>query len=174
MIATTITAAGACDRTTVFDPIRRPRDRLAWTVDLEKVVLEDSNDEDDEDNGEPAVASNDGGPGGSARSRWFYASGFLQEKSPETTGDDVDDDDDADANIAGTNLGGEASLHVTCLSRAGHVVSVSVDAAAAADGNAEEGGECIGSFENGLECGGWSPDGEVVRTVRKLTDLFRI
>jgi elongator complex protein 1 len=123
-------------------------DRLVWVVDLEKVVLE-SNEEDD--------MISDGTP---LSNQWFYAGSFMQEISP----DELDDDGGM-----GMNINEQAGLHITCLSHAGHVVSVSTGATTSismkGDQSCEEGSECIGSFENGLECGGWSPDGEILALV---------
>jgi len=142
-------------------------DQLVWMVDLEKAV-EESNEEDDDDD-EEAVGGHGDDVSGNApkvRSRWFYAASFLQENSPDMMGDDNDD-------IMGMNLASEGGLHITCLSHAGHVVSVSIDETntiASKGGNLEEGSECIGSFENGLECGGWSPDGEVLALVTFASD----
>ena len=136
-------------------------DQLVWRLDLEKVV-EDSNDEDDEEEGggqEMDVPSCSNATS-SIRSQWFYAASFLQENSP-----DMDNNEDE---IMGMNLGDEGGLNITCLSHAGHIVSVSIDSTntlASSGGVVEEGSECIGSFENGLECGGWSPDGEVLALV---------
>ena len=54
-------------------------------------------------------------------------------------------------------------------------MSVSIDATnalycASNSTNLEEGSECIGSFDNGLECGMWSPDGEVLALVTFAVD----
>ena len=137
-------------------------DDLVWKVDLEKVVEDDDDDEKDDDDGQQApspVVSNQ------QRSRWFYAASFLQENSGN--GDDGDDI---------LNLASDDALHITCLSHAGHVVSVSIDATnsialkGGGDSVIEQGSECIGSFDNGLLAGGWSPDGEVLALVTFATD----
>jgi len=125
-------------------------DELVWRVDLEKVVAED---EEEEDNAEPYPI---------VRSQWFYAASFLQENPPDENADDI-------INLAIN----EEGLHITCLSHAGHVVSVSIDATnniANSGGIIEEGSECIGSFDNGLSCGGWSIDGEVLALVTFASD----
>jgi len=123
-------------------------DQMVWIVDLEKVVL-DSNEENDDAKSDISLDN-----------QWFYAGSFMQEVSPN----ELDDDDGM-----GMDLNAQAGLHITCLSHAGHVVSVSTDATTsiAMKGGAsyEEGSECIGSFENGLECGEWSPDGEILALV---------
>ena len=123
-------------------------DQMVWVVDLEKVVL-DSNEENDD-----AISD------ASLDNQWFYAASFMQEVSPS----ELDDDDGMVM-----DLNAQAGLHITCLSHAGHVVSVPTDIttsiAMKGDASCEEGSECIGSFENGLECGGWSPDGEILALV---------
>ena len=124
------------------------RDGFLWRVDLEKVVL-DSQDDEEEAADTTQSQSN--------RSEWFYASKFSQENDANT--------DIADPII---HLNHTPSMHLTCLSRGGHVVSVSIDETSSLfqKGEAVEmGSECIGSFENGLECGSWSPDGEVLALV---------
>ncbi|KAL3784808.1 hypothetical protein HJC23_013848 [Cyclotella cryptica] len=129
-------------------------DRLVWTVDLEKVVLDSNLEQDDEEGASTTLSE--------ARSEWFYAAGFLQEESPEASNTNNTD------TILGLNIHDRASLHITCLSHAGHVVSVSVESTnsiVSRNGSPEDGSECIGTFENGLECGGWSPDGEVLALV---------
>lgn len=141
-------------------------DRLVWKAGLEKVVeLDDEDEEEDEEGGDVAeVPDPDDAP--KLLSRWFYAASFLQENSLDMMEDEADE-------IMGMNLGSEGNLHVTCLSRAGHVVSVSIDATntlASQGCVVEEGGECIGTFENGLECGGWSPDGEVLALITFASD----
>ncbi|KAL3788425.1 hypothetical protein ACHAWO_007380 [Cyclotella atomus] len=128
-------------------------DRLVWNVDLETVVL-DSQDEDDDGPTQAVDVDN------IERSEWFYASGFLQEESSNAN--------PSNDEILGLNLNNQASLHITCLSRAGHLVSVSVDQTttlALNNETVEEGSECIGSFENGLQTGCWSGDGEVLALV---------
>mmetsp|Transcript_17532 Transcript_17532/g.36805 ORF Transcript_17532/g.36805 Transcript_17532/m.36805 type:complete len:1678 (-) Transcript_17532:61-5094(-) len=145
-------------------------DRLVWLVDLEKVVMAANEDDDDEEAEGPEVtAVQEQASEILPRSKWFYASSFLYESSPE------DDLLDNEANSAdgmnadmGMDLNNQGGLHVTCLSHAGHIVSVSIDATnslAKNGGIVEDGSECIGSFENGLESGGWSPDGEVLALV---------
>lgn len=123
-------------------------DQMVWVVDLEKVVL-DSNDENDD-------AISDASPD----NQWFYAGSFMQEVPPN----ELDDNDGT-----GMDLNAQAGLHITCLSHAGHVVSVSTDTttsiAMKGGASCEEGSECIGSFENGLECGEWSPDGEILALI---------
>ncbi|KAL7542565.1 hypothetical protein ACHAXR_012383 [Thalassiosira sp. AJA248-18] len=147
-------------------------DQLVWVVDMEKVVEDDANEEDEEDEGgghTNIIDVTDSDAPKLPRSKWFYGASFLQENSPNSMGDDDDNDDD----IMGMNLGSEGSLHLTCLSHAGHIVSVSVDSTntiASKGGVVEEGSECIGTFENGLECGGWSPDGEVLALVTFASD----
>ena len=125
-------------------------DQMVWIVDLEKVVLDSNEENDEEISSDASLLDN----------QWFYAGSFMQEVSP----DDLDDNDGI-----GMDLNAQAGLHLTCLSHAGHVVSVSTDltTSIAMEGGAscEEGSECIGSFENGLECGGWSPDGEILALV---------
>lgn len=126
------------------------RDLLVWIVDLEKVVLNSQDDEYDSTQVNEIAT----------RSEWFYGSGFLHEDFNA----DTKNDDDI---IQGFNLNNQ-SLQLTCLSRAGHIVSVSIDQTttiSSQNGVVEEGSECIGSFENGLQCGGWSPDGEVLALV---------
>ena len=125
-------------------------DQLVWSVSLEKVVLDSNEDSDDE------IMVNDA----SLDDQWFYAGSFMQDVSP----DDLDDNDGL-----GMDVNAQAGLHITCLSHEGHVVSISTDAttsiAMGANESCEEGSECIGSFENGLQCGGWSPDGEILALV---------
>ncbi|KAL9188474.1 hypothetical protein ACHAXT_006852 [Thalassiosira profunda] len=136
------------------------RDRIVWTVDLEKVV-QDSNDEEDDELDDGHHESTEAPE---ERGEWFYAASFLQEHSPNA---------DEDTSPMGMTLASEGGKHLTCLSRDGHVVSVSVDdtnALASKGGILEEGSECIGSFENGLEGGGWSPDGEVLALVTFAAD----
>ena len=144
-------------------------DELVWKVDLEKVVIdseEDSDDEDDEANvGEAGDDYNDV-VNNKERSQWFYGASFIQENIKD------DDEDEIMGNLLNTS---DEGLHVTCLSHAGHVVSVSIDATnalycASNSTNLEEGSECIGSFDNGLECGMWSPDGEVLALVTFAVD----
>lgn len=136
-------------------------DQLIWIVNLEKVVA-DSNDDDENNNEDDGGATMTVDEPNQRRSRWFYAASFLQESSPDhLTGGDYD-------GIMGMDLASGRGLHITCLSHAGYVVSVSIDetnALSSKGGNIEEGSECIGIFENGLECGGWSPDGEVLALV---------
>ncbi|KAL7486383.1 hypothetical protein ACHAW6_011976 [Cyclotella cf. meneghiniana] len=138
-------------------------DRLVWMVDLEKVALESSAEQDDEGGADASSASKGANDTLSEpRSEWFYAAGFLQEESPEAS-----NTHNADA-ILGLNINDRARLHVTCLSHAGHVVSVSIDSTnsvVSRNGSPEDGSECIGTFMNGLECGGWSPDGEVLALI---------
>jgi len=125
-------------------------DQMVWIVDLEKVVLDSNEENDEEISCDASLLDN----------QWFYAGSFMQEVSPDEL--DVDDG-------MGMDLNAQAGLHITCLSKAGHVVSVSTDAttsiAMKGGASCEEGSECIGSFENGLECGGWSPDGEILALV---------
>ena len=137
--------------------------RKKWIVDLEKVA-EDSNEDLEEKNLEGDADVTDAPK--KSRSQWFYAASFLEESSPDVIGGDNDA-------IMGMHLASEVGLNVTCLSHAGHVVSVSIDATnniVSKGGNVEEGSECIGSFENGLESGGWSPDGEVLALVTFASD----
>jgi len=141
-------------------------DQLAWVVNLNKVA-EDSNDDDgdgdccEEGQDKENVMTDDALKRN--RSQWFYAASFQQEHSSEVTGDDEN------ADFVGTDIGCDRGLHVTCLSHDGHVVSVSIDDTnsiwSKRVGAMEDGSECIGSFENGLECGKWSPDGEVLALV---------
>ncbi|KAL3765880.1 hypothetical protein ACHAW5_002113 [Stephanodiscus triporus] len=138
--------------------------RKIWIVDLEKVV-EDSNEEDGEEENVEGDADVTDAPD-KPRSQWFYGASFLEENPLDMMGGDKDD-------IMEMNLASEGGLRVTCLSHAGHVVSVSIDATskiASKGGNLEEGSECIGTFENGLESGGWSPDGEVLALVTFASD----
>lgn len=130
-------------------------DEIVWSVDLEKIVAAD----DDEEGCEPRQLDV------SHRSLWFYSASFAQESTPGESQDGGDE--------ILMDLGGGDSLHVTCLSHAGHVVSVSIDSVneLASRGQAVEGGgECIGSFENGLQCGAWSPDREVLALVTFASD----
>ena len=144
-------------------------DQLIWVVDLEKVVADSTDDDDDDDQsgnecGDANMSKNESNE---RRSLWFYASSFLQESSPDMTGGDYD-------GIMGMNLASGRGLFITCLSHAGYVVSVSIDETNAISSkggnNIEDGSECIGIFENGLECGGWSPDGEVLALVTFASD----
>lgn len=139
-------------------------DQLVWLVDLEKVVDEANDDEEEGEEGAVDTSNNDDVP--KSRSLWFYAASFIQETSPDMLDDKTD-------GIMGMDLNDEGGLHLTCLSHAGHVVSVSIDTTASLaleGGNVEEGSEYIGTFENGLECGGWSPDGEVLALVTFAND----
>ena len=133
-------------------------DELVWKVDLEKVVIDSEEDSDEEEEGVGERDDNDDvitDSNNRERSQWFYGASFLQENIK----------DDNEYEIMGNLLNtSDEGLHVTCLSHAGHVVSVSIDATnalycASNSTNLEEGSECIGSFDNGLECGMWSPDG---------------
>lgn len=140
-------------------------DRKVWVIELDKVV-EDTVEEDGEEIVEAtagvAVATTK-----STRTHWFYAACYMSENSPDRGGD-------RDDIIRGMNLASEGGLNITCLSHAGHVVSVSIDATntiVSNGGTVEEGSECIGSFDNGLECGGWSPDGEVLVLVTFVSDM---
>ena len=127
------------------------KDCFLWRVDLEKVVL-DSQDDDDEEE-----TMNNTHQSLTTRSEWFYASKFSQENDTNTnTADPI------------IQLNHTPSMYLTCLSHGGHVVSVSIDETCSlfrAGEEVEMGSECIGSFENGLECGSWSPDGEVLALV---------
>lgn len=130
-------------------------DEIVWSVDLEKIVAT----ADDEEGCEPRQLDV------SHRSQWFYSASFAQETTPGESQDGGEE--------ILMDLGGGESLHVTCLSHAGHVVSVSIDSVneLASLGQAVEGGgECIGSFENGLQCGAWSPDSEVLALVTFASD----
>ncbi|KAL7546751.1 hypothetical protein ACHAWF_010084 [Thalassiosira exigua] len=137
-------------------------DQMVWIVDLEKVA-DDSNEESEDDHDNDDQDSTDSKP----RSQWFYAASFLQEHSSNMM------DGDGNAQCTGIDAVNGSCLYLTCLSHDGHVVSVSIDATnsiASKGGIVEEGSECIGTFENGLECGGWSPDGEVLALLTFASD----
>ena len=143
-------------------------DQLIWMVDLEKVVADSTDDDEDDQSGnECGDANMTKNESNQRRSQWFYAASFLQESSPDMTGGDYD-------GILGMNLASGRGLFITCLSHAGYVVSVSIDETNAISSkggnNIEDGSECIGIFENGLVCGGWSPDGEVLALVTFASD----
>ncbi len=141
-------------------------DQLIWVVDLEKVVADSIDDDDDNvnDNTQRSDATMMGNESNLSQSQWFYAAGFFKDGSPDESND----------GILGMNVASGVGLHITCLSHAGYVVSVSIDEtnslSSKGDKNIEEGSECIGIFENGLECGGWSPDGEVLALVTFASD----
>ncbi|KAL3822896.1 hypothetical protein ACHAXA_010679 [Cyclostephanos tholiformis] len=137
--------------------------RKVWIVDLEKVA-DDSNEDGRNENVDGYADVSDAHL--RPRSQWFYAGSFVEENSPDAIGADKD-------GIMDMHLASECGFHITCLSHAGHVVSVSIDdtnTIASKGGNVEEGSECIGTFENGLESGGWSPDGEILALVTFASD----
>lgn len=138
-------------------------DQLIWIVDLEKVVADSTEDEEKVTEDSDTIIEIESNQ---ERSEWFYAASFVQESSPERLAGDYD-------GILGMNLSVERGRHITCLSYAGYVVSVSIDdtnTLSSKGGKVEDGSECIGIFENGLECGGWSPDGEVLALVTFVSD----
>ena len=155
-------------------------DNKVWIVDLEKVV-ENSNDEEENGSNENDLRINNNAANNNnaavsekkTRSQWFYGASYTNENSIIDIM--VDGSRNDNNNILGSvNSNSQNGHYITCLSHAGHIVSVSIDATnaiAASSNNTEEGGscsniedgsECIGSFDNGLECGSWSPDGEVL------------
>jgi hypothetical protein len=178
-------------------------DNKVWIVDLEKVVEENSNDEEENDESNEnnnlrisnaATASSNADAVSektTTRSQlWFYGASYTNENSltdimVDGSRRNDENNNNNNNNILGSNMNYSTNQnnghYITCLSHAGHVVSVSIDAtnaiAAAAlnnsteeqggssscsNNNIEDGSECIGSFDNGLECGSWSPDGEVL------------
>jgi hypothetical protein len=183
-------------------------DNKVWIVDLEKVVEENSNDEDEEENENEnesnennnlrfnnAATNNNNADAVSEKTRsqlWFYGASYTNENSLNDIMIDGSRRNDENNNNNNNNIPLGSNMnhstnqnnghYITCLSHAGHVVSVSIDttnaiAAATLNNSTEEqggssscssnniiedGSECIGSFDNGLECGSWSPDGEVL------------